>query len=172
MTAPNGARRSMTEVTDSVGLSRRHWVYFALIALILLADGMDVTLVSHTFPSLIKEWGVSIGGGITVVVTGGFIAMGIGATIAGRLADLWGRKSLLVAAGLLFSAATALGATSDSFTITLSGMFLLLLVPIGVLLGTLAGLKADAKRTGTASLTGFQEERLAPVAPVAIDPAR
>ena len=67
---------TVSTFTDSVGLTRRHWLYFALITALLLCDGMDVTIVSHTFPSLVKEWGVSVGGGITFVVTAGFVSMG------------------------------------------------------------------------------------------------
>lgn len=112
--------RSLAEATESVGLTWRHWVYFFVIAFILLCDGMDVTIVSHIFPSLIKEWGVDVGGGIALVVSGGFIAMGIGAIVAGRLADVFGRKTILATAAMLFGAATALGGTSsdlNSFTV-------------------------------------------------------
>jgi AAHS family 4-hydroxybenzoate transporter-like MFS transporter len=108
--------QSVQAVLDRTGLTWRHWLYFALIFLILLADGMDVTIVSHVFPSLIKEWGVTIGGGIALVVSGGFIAMGIGALAGGRAADRVGRKNLLVGATVLFSVTTALGATSQDFT--------------------------------------------------------
>ena len=116
MTVSIGGPRSLSELTDSIGLTWRHWVYFVLIALILLADGMDVTIVAHIFPSLIQEWGVSIGGGIALVVTSGFIAMGLGAVVAGRLADLWGRKAVLVGTTVVFGVGTTLGATSTDFT--------------------------------------------------------
>lgn len=35
------------EVIDRVGLKGRHWLIFTVVALILLADGMDITIVSH-----------------------------------------------------------------------------------------------------------------------------
>src|SRR5699024_5838667 len=41
---------------DSQRMNARHWAAFFLIALVLLADGLDVTIVSHIFPSLIDEW--------------------------------------------------------------------------------------------------------------------
>ncbi|KQP70002.1 hypothetical protein ASF40_09190 [Microbacterium sp. Leaf288] len=92
---------------------------FFLITLLLLTDGMDVTIVSHVFPSLIREWGVSVGGGIALVVTGGAVAMGVGALVAGRLSDRFGRKPLLIIAGVVFSVATALTATApDLFFFT------------------------------------------------------
>ncbi|MBT2486526.1 MULTISPECIES: MFS transporter [unclassified Microbacterium] len=115
MTTPTPTQNVQT-VLDDVGLTRRHWLYFALIFLMLLTDGMDVTIVSHVFPSLIAEWGVTVGGGITIVVTGSFLTMGIGALIAGRLSDRFGRRSMLVASALLLSVATFLGATAADFT--------------------------------------------------------
>lgn len=36
--------QSVQTVLDDAGLTWRHWLYFALIALILLTDGMDVTI--------------------------------------------------------------------------------------------------------------------------------
>lgn len=116
MTKTPTAGMTLTTFTDSVGLTRRHWLSFAVITALLLCDGMDVTIVSHTFPSLVKEWGITVGGGITFIVTAGFISMGLGAIVAGRLADRIGRKSVIVASGMLLSVATALGALSNDFT--------------------------------------------------------
>jgi AAHS family 4-hydroxybenzoate transporter-like MFS transporter len=110
-------RQGAAPAVEPSRLTWRHWFYFTLIFCLFVTDGMDVTIVSHIFPSLIKEWGVSVGGGIALVVSGGFIAMGIGAFVGGRLADRWGRKSILVAAGVLFSVATALGGTAADFTV-------------------------------------------------------
>jgi MFS transporter, AAHS family, 4-hydroxybenzoate transporter len=97
-------------------LTRRHWIYFTLITLVLLSDGMDVTIVSHIFPTFIKSWGVSVGGGIAFVVAVGFLAMGLGAVVAGGLSDRWGRKFVLVGSVVVFGGATALGGTSGDFT--------------------------------------------------------
>ncbi|HJX79355.1 MFS transporter [Glutamicibacter sp.] len=97
-------------------LTARHWIYFSLITLVLLCDGMDVTIVAHVFPTLIKGWGVSVGGGIAFVVAVGFLSMGLGAVVAGGLSDRWGRKSVLIGSVILFGGATALGGTSGDFT--------------------------------------------------------
>lgn len=102
-------------IIDTKRLNKNQWIYFVLIFLLLLTEGMDGTLVSHVFPSLIKEWGVSIGGGIALVVSGGFLAMGIGAFIVGRFSDRWGRKPLLAISGLVMAIPTILGATSENF---------------------------------------------------------
>lgn len=142
MTVTPLRRRNVPEVIESAGITRRQWLYFVLIFLLLLTDGMDSTVVSHIFPSLIKEWGVSVGGGIALVVSGGFVAMGIGAFAAGRLADRWGRKSVLVAAGFLFSTTTALGGTADDYT-AFTIWRLIACFGIGAVLPTAVTLLAD-----------------------------
>ena len=48
----------LTSAMEAQGLTKRHWLFFSVIALIMLFDGMDVTIVSHIFPSLIQDWGV------------------------------------------------------------------------------------------------------------------
>ncbi|WP_394194460.1 MFS transporter [Microbacterium foliorum] len=141
-TTTTASGRTIDEVTEAAGMTWRHWVSFALIALIMLTDGMDVTIVSHTFPSLVKEWGVSIGGGITFVVTAGFISMGLGALIAGRLSDLLGRKAVLVATTTLFASATALGATSPDF-MAFTAWRLLACLGMGAAMATSSTLVAD-----------------------------
>src|SRR5699024_4240113 len=99
---------TLSEAIDGGGLNWRHWLFFGLLFFLFVTDGMDATIVSHIFPSLIAEWGVSVGGGISLVVTGGFIFMGLGALISGRLSDLLGRKVVLIAAGFLFAIGTGL----------------------------------------------------------------
>ncbi|RSZ63868.1 MFS transporter [Corynebacterium hylobatis] len=142
MTAAPVERRNIAEVIESAGLTRRHWLYFILIFFLLMADGMDSTIVSHIFPSLIKEWGVSIGGGIALIVSGGFLAMGLGSFLAGRLADRWGRKSILVVAGLLLSFGTIFGGTANNLNAFTLWRFIAC-VGIGAVLPTAVTLLAD-----------------------------
>src|SRR5699024_135445 len=108
-------RQNISEIIDASPLTGRQWLFFGLIFSLILADGMDTTIISHTFPSLVSQWGVSIGGGISLVVTASFLAMGVGALIAGRLGDRWGRKAVLIAAAIFVSAGTALGGTAPDF---------------------------------------------------------
>src|SRR5699024_5622243 len=103
---------TLSDAINVGGLNWRHWLFFGLLFFLFVTDGMDATIVSHIFPSLIAEWGLSVGGGISIVVTGGFIFMGIGALISGRLSDVLGRKVVLIAAGILFATGTGLGGTS------------------------------------------------------------
>ena len=142
MTTAPVERHSIAEVIESAGLTKRHWIYFLLIFFLLMADGMDSTIVSHIFPSLIKEWGVSIGGGIALIVSGGFLAMGVGSFVAGRLADRWGRKNVLVGAGFVLSVATMLGGAAGDYTMFVLWR-LIACLGIGAILPTAVTLLAD-----------------------------
>lgn len=133
---------SVSDVIDSRKVSFRQWIYFLLIFFLLVSEGMDGTIVSHVFPSLISEWGVAVGGGISFVVSGGFIIMGLGALTAGKISDRWGRKTTLIGAGLIMSAATYLGSTSVDFTWFTIWRFLACL-GIGAVLPTAFALLAD-----------------------------
>lgn len=135
MSTKSLSRHSLSDAIDAGGLNWRHWVFFGLLFFLFVTDGMDATIVSHIFPSLIAEWGVSVGGGISLVVTGGFIFMGIGALISGRLSDIFGRKAVLIAAGLFFAIGTGLGGTSPDFTMFMVWRFLACL-GIGAVLPT------------------------------------
>lgn len=123
-------------------LTPRHWLYFSLIMLVLLSDGMDVTIVSHVFPTLIKSWGVSVGGGIAFVVAVGFLAMGLGAVVAGNLSDRWGRKTVLIGSVVVFGGATALGGTSGDFTV-FAGWRILACLGMGAAMASGNALLAD-----------------------------
>lgn len=136
------------QVLDTAGLTARHWVVLGVIALVLVADGMDITIVSHVFPSLVKEWGASPEQ-ITFIVTAGFAAMGIGAVFGGRLADRFGRKTLTISAMILLGVATAALATSPNVEIfafwrIMSGFGLGAVMP--VVLTLLADLVPSANR--------------------------
>ena len=60
----SGSTARSADNASPESLTPRHWLYFSLITLVLLSDGMDVTIVAHVFPTLIKSWGVSVGGGV------------------------------------------------------------------------------------------------------------
>lgn len=109
--------QNIAAVPGATRLTWRYWLYFILLGFILLSDGADVTLIGQVIPPIIAEWGVEIGGAVALVVALGYIAQAIGAFIAGWVADRTGRKAVLTVATLVMSVATALGATSQDFTV-------------------------------------------------------
>ena len=46
---------TLSEAIDAGGLNWRHWLFFGLLFFLFVTDGMDATIVSHIFPSLISE---------------------------------------------------------------------------------------------------------------------
>ncbi|CAH0225351.1 3-hydroxybenzoate transporter MhbT [Arthrobacter sp. Bi26] len=138
----SGSTARSADNASPESLTPRHWLYFSLITLVLLSDGMDVTIVAHVFPTLIKSWGVSVGGGIAFVVAVGFLAMGLGAVVAGGMADRWGRKTVLIGSVVVFGGATALGGTSGDFT-AFAGWRILACLGMGAAMASGNALLAD-----------------------------
>lgn len=80
---------------------------------VMIADGMEITLVSHIFPSLIKAWGISIDA-VRLTVSVSIVAMAIGMLLSGPMAERWGRKGVALCAYVLFCVTTAtLGLARD-----------------------------------------------------------
>jgi AAHS family 4-hydroxybenzoate transporter-like MFS transporter len=104
---------SVQNFIDTAPLSRRQRLIVFLTFLVVVADGMDLSIVSHLFPRLIAEWDISIAQ-VTLTVILGIVAMGIGALISGPAADRLGRIPVLMAGFVLFNVTTAaLGLTGS-----------------------------------------------------------
>ncbi len=139
---------------DQNGFKPRQWISVGLVFLILLADGMDVTIVSHVFPSLKKDWNAGLGN-ITFIVTAGFVGMGVGAVLAGRLADHLGRKYVTVGSVVLFGV-TALAMAGSQNIETFTVWRILSSIGLGgampVVLTLLADLLPTANRAQTMAI--------------------
>lgn len=96
----------------------RQYLLLAVLLLALIIDGLDLQLLSLVSPLLLDEWRVSkaaLGPAMSAAVIG----MSVGAFFGGWLGDRLGRRRILVAAMLLFGAATALASRSpDLATLT------------------------------------------------------
>ena len=84
--------------------SRYQWLIFALCLSIVLLDGFDTAAIGYIAPSLIKEWGVSKLD-LAPVLSAALFGLAAGALGAGPLADLLGRKRLLVVSVSVFAIA-------------------------------------------------------------------
>lgn len=141
MSSDGSRRTSLQAFIDRTPLSRRQrWIVF-LSVLVMVADGMDITIVSHLFPRLIGEWGVSIGQ-VTFLVTAGVIAMAIGAFLGGPAADRWGRKTVIVTAFVLFNLTTAAMGAAPSFEL-LSVLRLIACLGLGAVMPVTLTIVAD-----------------------------
>lgn len=113
MTTPPAPPTGVRAFVDSQPIGRRQRIIVLMVFLMMVADGMDITLASHLFPPVIRDWGVPVSA-VTLVVSLGVVAMAIGALVSGPVADRWGRKGVTVVGFVLFCLATAgLGLTGD-----------------------------------------------------------
>lgn len=94
-----------------IGRGRRMIVFLSF--LIMVADGMDITIISHVLPHLIPEWGVGASE-LTITISAGVLALGVGALLAGPAADRWGRRPIIVTGFVVFNVFTALAATAPN----------------------------------------------------------
>ena len=80
------------------------WTIFGLCFLIVLLDGFDTSAIGYIAPSLITEWGVDRPA-LAPVLSAALFGLAFGALASGPLADRLGRKTVLVAAVLVFGVA-------------------------------------------------------------------
>jgi MFS transporter, AAHS family, 4-hydroxybenzoate transporter len=135
----NGNRSTnVTDFIDSHPFTGFQWLVFALCFVIVLLDGFDTAAIGYIAPSLIKEWGVSKPQ-LGPVLSAALLGLAAGALTAGPLADIFGRKIVLLISVLAFGIAclaSAFSANLDQLTIMrfLTGMGLGAAMPNAVTL--------------------------------------
>src|SRR5437867_12300286 len=99
------ARINISRIIDNSKVSRFQAGVFVLCALCLIMDGFDVQAVGYIGPSLIQDWHISPAelGRLVGVANFGVL---IGAVFFTMVADKIGRRPVLIAATLFFSAVT------------------------------------------------------------------
>lgn len=114
---------TLSQRLDELPLSREHWRIVLLSGLGWMFDAMDVGLVAFVLVSLGRDWELSRPQ-LGLVASAGFLGMFLGALLAGRLADRYGRRTLFLANLLLYSFGTLLSALSWNFSSLLLFRFL------------------------------------------------
>jgi AAHS family 4-hydroxybenzoate transporter-like MFS transporter len=95
--------------------SRFQWFIFALCFFIVLLDGFDTAAIGYIAPSLMQEWGVNKPA-LAPVLSAALFGLAAGALSAGPLADIFGRKRLLVASVSVFGVACLASSFSSSLS--------------------------------------------------------
>jgi AAHS family 4-hydroxybenzoate transporter-like MFS transporter len=104
---------------DGQRFSPFQWVILVMCFLVVAADGYDTAAIGFIAPSLVQEWGIARVA-LGPVMSAALVGLGIGAVLAGPLADRLGRKTVLVlsvASFGLWSLAAAFAGSVESLTI-------------------------------------------------------
>lgn len=104
-------------VLDNAPLNSFHYKILALSSLIYGLTGMDVMLIAALVTPIAKEWSLDV---VTIgyLLSTGYLGMFIGALVFGRLADIIGRKKVLVIVLFLEAVFTSLcGLSQDLGTL-------------------------------------------------------
>lgn len=88
---------------DENRFSPYQWMIFVICLLIAFFDGMDTAAIGYVAPSLLGEWGMEKKD-LAPVLSAALFGLAIGALTSGPLADKFGRKIILTASVILFSA--------------------------------------------------------------------
>lgn len=104
---------SIAAILDERAIRPFQLLIVGLVVLALVIDGLDIQLLSLVAPVILKEWGVGRAA-FGPAMAAALIGMAAGASCGGWLGDRYGRKTILVAATLLFGAGTmAVSVTHD-----------------------------------------------------------
>ena len=98
---------NVVQVVDESKFNKLHLTIVAWCIFIYLFDGYDMAVFSTVIPSISAEWGISVS---TAGFIGSLSMFGtlIGSLVGGIVADFWGRKRVIVACFIIFSASTFL----------------------------------------------------------------
>ncbi|PVX75778.1 MFS transporter [Paraburkholderia unamae] len=104
---------------DGQRFSPFQWGILVLCFLVVAADGYDTAAIGFIAPSLVQQWGIARVA-LGPVMSTALVGLGIGAVLAGPLADRLGRKTVLVLSVAFFglwSLAAAFAGTVESLTV-------------------------------------------------------
>ena len=110
------------DVVDGSRLGRFQLGAFGLIGACLVMDGFDVQAMGYAAPALIRDWGIS-SAAMGPVFSAALLGLFLGSILSGMVADRVGRRPVLLAATLVFSAFTLLTARAGSMPALLAVRF-------------------------------------------------
>ncbi|GHO63053.1 hypothetical protein KSC_019450 [Ktedonobacter sp. SOSP1-52] len=94
--------------TSSERASPSKWAILALVAVGVFMANLDSSIVNISLPSIAAAFGVALGGAVEWVVIAYLVAIASVLLTAGRLADMFGHKTVWLAGLLVFTVSSAL----------------------------------------------------------------
>jgi len=142
-------KSTISEIIDSLGVSKYTWYIYFLVGFALLFDGFDYMIVAYTMPQMAKEWA------LTKIQTGSLsswsvLGLMIGGLMSGIISDRIGRKKTLAIFVAFYSLLTLpiyFVHSFEAFAVLriLSGMGLGACIPIAI---TMMSENAPTKNRG------------------------
>jgi putative MFS transporter len=99
---------------DRVPLNRFHWRLLLLSGLGWMFDAMDVLMLSFLLAPIRAEFALDATR-VGLVASATFVGMFLGAAVAGRLADRYGRRTIFTVTLVIFSVGSALSALAPTY---------------------------------------------------------
>jgi putative MFS transporter len=100
---------SVEQQINAIGIGAFQYRLIAIFGLIVVADGMEMVVISLLFTALHRDWGISKleEGVLAALIFFGFL---VGNIVGGYLGDQWGRRNTLLASGVVFLISATLSA--------------------------------------------------------------
>ncbi|MDR8763664.1 4-hydroxybenzoate transporter PcaK [Burkholderia multivorans] len=129
---------NVQDLIDSQRFSGFHWTILVLCFLVVALDGFDTGAMGFIAPSLVQDWKISRDT-LGPVLSAALVGLGVGALMAGPIADRIGRKAVLIGSVFFFgvwSVAAARATSMEALTVfrLLTGLGLGAAVPNAVTL--------------------------------------
>lgn len=105
----------LREFIDENQVSPLQKLVIFLCLMIVVVDGIDISIMGFVAPVIKQEWGISTTA-LAPVMSAALIGLAIGAVVSGPLADKFGRRKLLIGNLIGFGIFTLLAAVSTNVT--------------------------------------------------------
>ncbi|WGW13557.1 MFS transporter [Saxibacter everestensis] len=103
--------------------SRKSWLLLLVVCIVIALDGLDVSMVGVALPSIGTELGLETGS-LQWIVSAYVLGYGSLLLLGGRLADLFGRRKILLIALGVFAAASIVGGLVDDPAVLIASRFI------------------------------------------------
>ena len=120
---PSGSNVNVSELINRHGMTGFQLVVAVLCFLVVAIDGFDTASIGFLAPAIGAEWGIGPQQMAPLFGAGLFGLMG-GAFLFGPLADMFGRKTILLVCVLFFGAASIAASSSTSLSMLVALRFL------------------------------------------------
>ncbi|MFP3467506.1 MFS transporter [Leifsonia sp. SIMBA_070] len=122
LNSDTASRPAVTGSTGRVRWSRARWLLLLATCIVIALDGLDVSMVGVALPSIGKELGLETGS-LQWIVSGYVLGYGSLLLLGGRLADLLGRRNVLLVALVVFTIASLAGGLSADAGLLIASRF-------------------------------------------------